>query len=456
MRHLGIPSLARNPISWTGGMVATAAAFLFVILFLLEVFGYLTNPYIGILVFVAVPAAFAFGLLLVPAGMWWAHRRSVRRPGASYWPVLDSGNPRHRRIVTAVVLLTVVNALIISLAAYGGVHYMESTEFCGRVCHTPMEPQYVAYQDAPHSRVACVSCHVGSGAGNFVRAKASGTRQLWQVMTGGFARPVPAPVHNMVPARETCAQCHWPEKRHGDRPRVILEYGEDEANSETVTTFATHVGGGSEALGVAEGVHWHMNLANRVEYLAADPERQTIPYVRMTARDGTVTEFVADGADPAPPSGVEWRHMDCIDCHNQAAHAFDATPQRAVDKAIAAGLLPRTLPFVRREAVAAVSETYPDSQAAMAGIATRLREFYAANVADADRQLVEQAIRAAQGVYGRNVFPAMKVSWGTYPNHLGHVDSPGCFRCHDDEHRSTDGRVIRQDCTLCHTEPEVK
>ena len=434
-------------------MVASGAAALFVILFLLEVFGYLTNPYIGLLVFVAVPLAFALGLLLIPAGMWWAHRRSLKHPGEGYWPVLDSGNPRHRRIVTAVVLLTLVNVLIVSLAAYGGVHYMESTSFCGTVCHTPMEPQYVAYQDAPHSRVGCVSCHVGSGAGNFVRAKASGTRQLWQVITGAYARPIPAPVHNMVPARETCAQCHWPSKYHGDRPRTIVEYGEDEESTENVTTFVTHVGGGSESLGRADGVHWHMNLANRVEYIATDPQRATIPYVRLTKADGTVTEFVADGAGPAPAGG-EWREMDCIDCHNQAAHSFDATPQRAVDKAIAAGRLPRALPFARREAVAAVSEEYPDRQAAMAGIATRLRDFYAANAAEADRQLVEQAIRATQGVYGKNVFPSMKVTWGTYPNHLGHVDSPGCFRCHTDEHRSKDGRVIRQDCALCHTEPE--
>jgi len=454
VRLLRIPDLARNPVSWAGGTIATTAAVLFLLLFALELLGYLANPYIGLLVFVAVPAALVFGLLLIPIGMLWERRRTRNTPGAAHWPIVDFSNLHHRRVVWAIFLLTIANVFIVSVAAYSGMHYMESTSFCGVVCHTPMEPQYVAYQDAPHSRVACVSCHVGSGAGNFVRAKANGTRQLWLVMTGDYARPVPAPVHNMRPARQTCEQCHWPEKQHGDRPREIREYADDEANSETVTTFVTHVGGGSEKLGIAKGIHWHMNIANRIEYVASDQGRQTIPYVRLTAPDGSVREYVAPKVPATPASDAEWRRMDCIDCHNQPAHAFTFTPQRAVDNAMAAGLIPRALPFARREAVAAVSEEYASTQAAMEGIAAKLRAFYTTR--QADQQLVERAVRATQNVYARNVFPAMNVKWGTYANDLGHVDSPGCFRCHDDEHKSKDGRLIGQDCAVCHTEPEVK
>jgi hypothetical protein len=194
-----------------------------------------------------------------------------------------------------------------------------------------------------------------------------------------------------------------------------------------------------------------MNISNRIDYVAADAERDTIPYVRLTAPDGTVTEFVGPGAKGAPRE-EDWRRMDCIDCHNQPAHAFTATPERAADNAIAAGLISRSLPFARREAVAAISQEYQSTQAALDGIAARLREFYGNKQVDA--RLVEQAIRAAQAAYSRNVFPAMQVKWGTYPNHLGHVDTPGCFRCHDDEHKSRDGRLIRQDCELCHTSPE--
>lgn len=452
MRVPRIPDLARNPISWAGGTLATTAAVLFLALFILDLFGYLTTPYVGLLVFVAVPVVLVLGLLLIPIGMWWARRRSRAHPGATHWPLVDFSDRHHRRVVGAVFLLTIVNVVIIAMATYGGVHYMESKEFCGQVCHTAMEPQYVAYHDAPHSRVACVSCHVGGGAGNFVRAKAAGTRQLWGVVTGDYSRPIPTPVESLRPARETCEQCHWPEKLHGNRPRTILEYSEDEANTETVTTFVNHVG--SETLGVTSGVHWHTDPSNQIDYFAADHARENIPYVRLTTADGKVTEFVKDGAGAQAPAGGEWRRMDCIDCHNQAAHHFTATPQRAIDMAIAAGLIPRALPFARREAVAAVSEEYADTPAALDAIATRFREFY--KTTSADQQLVEQAIRGTQRVYSRNVFPRMAVKWGTYPNHLGHSDTPGCFRCHDDEHKSKEGRVIRQDCALCHTEPEVK
>ena len=452
--RLGLANLARTPLSWVGTTVATTAAVLFLIFLALEFFGYLSNPYLGLLVFVALPAAFVLGLLLIPLGLWRAQRRTASG-GEVEWPVLDLRQPHHRRVVTSIFALTLVNVLIVSLAAYGGVHYMESTEFCGEVCHTPMEPQYVAYQDAPHSRVPCVSCHVGSGAQNFVRAKANGTRQLWQVVTGGYTRPIPSPVHNMRPARETCEQCHWPEKMHGDRPRVIREFADDEANSETVTTFELHVGGGSEKLGVASGIHWHMNLANRIEYVASDPARQTIPFVRLTRRDGSVSEYWAPNTGPAQTAGGDVRRMDCIDCHNQPAHRFEPTPERAADNAMAAGLLPRTLPFARREAVAAISAEYPDTEAAMSGIDATLRSFYT-NRKTGDQQVIEEAIRATQQVYRRNVFPGMAQKWGTHPDNLGHVFSQGCFRCHDDEHKSSDGRVIRQDCALCHTEPEVK
>jgi hypothetical protein len=141
--------------------------------------------------------------------------------------------------------------------------------------------------------------------------------------------------------------------------------------------------------------------------------------------------------------------MDCTDCHNRPAHTFAFTPQRAVDQAMANGALPRGLPFIRREVVAAVSADYPDRASALEAIAARLGEFYRSRP-EVDARRTRQAVAAAQDVWARNVFPPMNVTWGSYPNHRGHVDTPGCFRCHDDTHRSPDGAVISQDCELCH------
>jgi nitrate/TMAO reductase-like tetraheme cytochrome c subunit len=428
-------------------------AALFLVLLLIDFLGFLHNPYLGLLLFVAIPAGFVLGLLLIPIGLYLDRRRRRTTPGEppADWPVLDLRIARHRTIIAVGVVLTCVNLMMLSVASYGAVHYMETTEFCGTVCHTTMEPQYVAHQQGPHARVPCVDCHVGPGAEALVRSKLAGTRQLWQVVRGTVPRPVPSPVHDMRPATFTCESCHWPESVHGDKVRVIREYADDEPNSETATTLTLFVGGGSAALGIGTGIHWHMNLDNEVEYVTTDPQRAVIPYVRLRTRDGTVREYAAPNVTPAQIAAGERRRMDCMDCHSRPAHTFSATPQRAVDEAIAQNRIPRELPFVRREAVAAVSTEYPNKQAALDAIAARLAEFYRQRPG-VDPRLVARATAGAQDVWARNVFPAMNVKWGTYHNHISHVDSPGCFRCHDDEHKTPDGRVIRQDCEMCHKE----
>jgi len=428
-------------------------AAVFLVLAGLELAGYLTNPYLGLLIFVTIPILFVASLLLIPIGGWWSARRRRLHPERSEWPVIDLRRPRHRRIAAAVVALTAVNIVIVSLAAYGGVHYMDSPEFCGQVCHTTMEPQYVAHQVWPHARVACTECHVGPGAGAFVEAKLAGTRQLLQVMTNNVPKPVPPPPELIRTARETCEGCHWAETFRGDQVRVIREFASDEANTETTTTLRLHIGGGSSRLATGTGIHWHMNLDNQIDFVATDDREETIPYVRLTDRQGTVREFFAEGVTAEDIADRPRRRMDCMDCHNRPAHTFFVTPERAIDAAIADGRIPRELPFVRREAVAAVSEGYADRAGGLEAIAERITGFYTSR-GIVDAAAVERAAAATQDVWAHNVFPAMNVTWGTYSSHIGHIDAPGCFRCHDDSHATPDGRVVSQDCELCHTLPE--
>jgi hypothetical protein len=326
--------------------------------------------------------------------------------------------------------------------------------FCGEVCHEVMEPEFVANQNGPHARVACVDCHIGPGAPWFVQSKLSGTRQVFAVSFNTFSRPIPSPVHNLRPARDTCEQCHWPAKFHGDVIRVRREYAADEANTETVTTLRVHVGGGDPTMGQVSGIHWHMALANKVEYIATDEKRQVIPWVRFTDRFGNVKEYVVEGVTQEQLAKGERRTMDCIDCHNRPSHPFSPSADRAVDGAIGSNEIPRDLPFVRREGAEALKADYSSQQVAFDTIAGKIRSFYRENYPDLyahRRQDVERAVNALQGLYRRNVFPSMKVGWGTYPNNIGHMDSPGCFRCHDESHKAKDGSVIGQDCETCHS-----
>jgi nitrate/TMAO reductase-like tetraheme cytochrome c subunit len=442
-----LPSAARNPLSLIGVAITTSMAVVFLALLLLESFGQITNPYFGLLLFVAVPAVLLLGLLLIPIGAR-QHRRRLAAGASEDWPVIDLRLPRTRTIVLVVSVLTCVNLLLFSLAAYGAVHHMEQASFCGQTCHTTMEPEYTAYQVGPHAKVACVSCHVGPGAQALVESKIAGTRQLWQLATNNVPTPVPAPVRNMRPARETCENCHWPEKFHGDRIKQVREYADDEKSSETVTTLQLHVGGGSRSLGTGSGIHWHMNLDNRVEYIATDPQRQTIPWVKLTDREGNVREYSVDGVTPEALAAGERRVMDCMDCHNRPAHTFESSAERAVDNAIAAGRLPKELPFARREAVNAVKASYPTREAALSGIEAALRGVYKDRAAS--DAVLQRTIAGAQSVYSRNVFPAMKVGWATYPNNIGHIAFTGCFRCHDEEHKTREGKTIGQDCSTCH------
>ncbi len=450
--RLDLPSAARNPISLIGVAIATAMAIVFFVLLALQMGGQLQNPYLGLLLFVAVPVVFLLGLLLVPLGVWRQHRRRAAGRAGEEWPVIDLRLPRTRTVIFTVALLTCFNVLVFSLAAYGAVHHMESAEFCGTTCHATMEPEYAAYQVSPHARVACVSCHVGPGAGALVESKVAGTRQLWQLFTNNVPAPVPAPVRTMRPARETCENCHWPEKSHGDKLRQIREYADDEKSTETVTTLQLHVGGGRAELGAGSGIHWHMNIDNRVEYIATDPQRQTIPWVKFTDRSGQVREYAIEGTTPEQLAQGERRTMDCMDCHNRPAHTFEPGAERAADTAIALGQIPRDLPFARREAVTALKADYESKDAARAGIEARLRETYRQQAGAAPEALA-RTVAGVQAVYARNVFPAMKVTWGTYPNNIGHVAFQGCFRCHDDNHKAKDGTTIKQDCESCHAMP---
>jgi hypothetical protein len=447
----------RNASSIVGAVLTTMAAVLFLTFFVFELVGWSdhSNPYLGIIFFIILPSIFVFGLLLIPFGAWVERRRRLRGlpPSLRQWPRFDLNNARTRMVLIVVLVLTPVNVLIASIATYKGVEAMDSVGFCGQVCHEVMQPQFVAYQNGPHSRVKCVACHIGPGADWFVRSKLSGARQVYAVLMNTHSRPILSPVHDLRPARETCEQCHWPTQFHGDKLETRYEYSTDEANSESATTLQLRIGG-VDVNGQPRGIHWHVAEQNAIEYIALDRARQQIGYVKLTGADGQVREYFAEGVTPEQLAAGERRQMDCVDCHNRPSHRFAATADRALNEALGVGAIPKDLPFIKREALALLTAQYGSRDQATGEIERALTAFYREQQPAVWRTRpddVRRAVRSVQELYGRNVFPTMQVTFGSYLNNIGHTDSPGCFRCHDDAHKTKAGAVISQACDTCHT-----
>jgi hypothetical protein len=274
-------------------------------------------------------------------------------------------------------------------------------------------------------------------------------RQVFAVAFDTYPRPIPTPVHNLRPARETCEACHWPQVYGGDRLRVIAKYADDETNTATKTVLFMHVGGGNGT----QGIHGaHMGPGIRVRYAPADERRQTIPWVEHTDAAGKVTTYVAPDAKGAMPGNLPVREMDCMDCHNRPSHAYEM-PEPAVDRTIAAGGISAALPFAKKTSVAILRAAYGTRADAASRIPAAFTTFYREKYPAiwSEKQVeVEHSAHALLAIFQRNIFPEMKVTWGAYPNNLGHTDFPGCFRCHDDNHAAATGAKITQDCSACH------
>ncbi len=450
----------KNPVSIAGTIIATVAALTIVIFLLAELAGGFHNPYLGIFAYVVLPALFLLGLVLIPIGLW-RRRRALLAEGAtleelSEYPRLDFNDPLIRKIATIVLVLTGINAIILGVTSHMAVEKMDTVEFCGTTCHVVMQPEFTAYQASPHSRVRCVECHIGPGASWFVRSKIDGLRQVWKTALGTYSRPIETPLHNLRPARDTCEQCHWPLKHHGDKLKVFARFGTDEESSPSYTLMLMKTGGGSLDLGRHGGIHWwHIYSDNKIRYLASDTRRQEIAWVELTTADGEVRTYMREGEEPPSPEliAAEARVMDCIDCHNRPTHFFEP-PSKALDRILENHGEFRELHAFKKVALAALEEEYTTHDEGMRGVTAAVLEHYTKNAPDlatGNRALVESAAAAVGQVYARISFPEMKTNWETHPNNIGHDDFPGCWRCHDDEMRTAGGEhVIPQDCETCH------
>ncbi|SDL71126.1 NapC/NirT cytochrome c family, N-terminal region [Geoalkalibacter ferrihydriticus] len=454
--------ITHSRVSLIGAMIVTVIfPFLLGAIFY-DLIWHIQNTYVAALIYMVLGPAFITGLVMVFLGLFFFKgQEEVRLFTMEYLRDYFTDPAKFsklRKLVFFAVFLTGINLFIMGLLAYRGYHYMESNAFCGQFCHTVMSPEYTAYQNSPHSRVACVECHIGAGADWFVKSKITGAYQLLAVMLDTFPRPIPTPLHDLRPATETCAECHRPEKFHGNRLVVNDHFDEDEENTHRKNVLLMKIGSAGDRTTSPHGIHWHVSEDNLITYKAS-PDRTVIPEVTLHRPDGTKVIYRTPDADEVLAeigADVVERTMDCIDCHNRPTHIYKK-PGPALDRKMLEGVISQELPYIKRQAMEVIQRDYASHDEARNAIANELNTWYKKNYPDfiaANPGKLEQAIAGVQAAYLENVFPEMNITWGTYVDHIAHTEDfdfqNGCIRCHNDMHEAETGEFISMDCTICH------
>ena len=454
-----IRGLWRTPLGVFAIVMTTVSITLMLIGMAADMLGFFENPYIGIFIYMVLPGCMVLGLFLIPVAGY-LRRRKWHKTGIEKDHLqLNLSNPKHRLFLIGFVILTVVNMVILGVLGYEGYHFTDSPYFCGMVCHNVMAPEHTAFKRSPHGRVSCVECHIGPGAEWFVRAKFSGLRQVYAVATNSYSRPIPVPVEALRPARDTCEQCHWPEKFYGKKVKEFIRYSNNNQVNPEKTEIPLHIGGHNPATDNFEGIHWHVSKDVEVKYLAADDRRTRIARVQVKRPDGSEDEFVKSDIEVEEGYEPEWRTMDCLDCHNRPTHIFDM-PEDVVDFGLLGKKMNPEIKGIREDGLNVITMDYASQDEAKEKMVNNLLELQKKRDPDQAAAYTDDIKKAGEYLLSKylgNVWPKQKVLWGTYKVHLGHQwadEGYGCWRCHDEEHENKEGVTISQDCAMCHDEPE--
>jgi nitrate/TMAO reductase-like tetraheme cytochrome c subunit len=439
-----------------GAAIASVSFGLVLFLTVLDLFAGEQKPYVGILTFIILPIFILVGLVQVFYGTWREHKREKQGlPHELKLPRFDLNDPRQRNAFFWIALGGLMLLIFSAFGSFKAYEYTDSDQFCGTMCHSVMNPEYTAYQYSPHARVGCAKCHIGPGAGWFVRSKLSGAYQVYATVFNKYPKPIPTPIENLRPAQETCEQCHWPKHFFSEKMHKNTYFLSDEKNTRWTLDLLIKIGGGNIEAGPTSGIHWHMNIANELNYIATDSQRQSIPWIRSKNPDGKVVVYRSTD-NPLTDEQIrtlKTRRMDCIDCHNRPTHIYHP-PARSINHVMSLGWIDPNLPNVKSVSIKALETSYSTKQLGLDSIKLAIEEYYQINYPDlakAKQDSIVKVVSEVQKIFNRNYFPEMHVSWKNFPDNIGHMYYPGCFRCHDGKHVSDEGKVLPRDCDVCHT-----
>ncbi len=449
------PPYFYNPISLFGLAVSAISLGLIVFLFILDIFSPDDKPYMGIIIFIILPSFLISGMIIFFYGVIRERKREKRGLfREKKFPVIDLNDNQKRAAFIYISLGSIIFLLVSAFGSYKAYEYTETDSFCGMICHQVMEPEYTAYLDSPHSRVGCVQCHIGSGTSWYVKSKLSGAYQVYSVLFNKYSKPIPTPVKELRPAEGTCEQCHSPSHFFSEKKVDYTYYLSDENNTKTKLTMLVKIGGGNNIHNQGSGIHWHMNVNNKVYYAHSDERRLEIPWVKLVDNQGKETIYKLRDFDISKANIPKdnYRLMDCIDCHNRPSHIFHQ-PDKMANLYMSNNRISETLPYIKSLIVQVIDRNYSNKSIGLDSIKYFIDNFYKINYPEIysnKKNLIDQAIKSAQQIYDRNYFTYMQANWKKFPDNIAHTYTPGCFRCHDGKHFSDDGKVISNDCNSCH------
>jgi hypothetical protein len=453
-----LPPSSKNWLTIIGSIIAVINLALIILLFIISTIFNQGSANLGLFIYIILPGFLIFGLILVPVGMFLERKKIIKSMvhEAARLPKIDLNDPRHRNAFVIFTIVTIIILFLSTLGSFKAYHITESVEFCGTLCHKVMEPEHTAYQNSPHANVACVDCHVGAGASWYVKSKISGLHQVYAVLTKTYPTPIETPLHDLRPARETCEKCHWPQKFYARTLWTNKYFLADSLNTEWDIILQMKTGPEYSGLGLKEGIHWHINPDVKIEYISDNDKRENITYVKYTNKSTGVVRLYRNDSNPVSDSLISAsapRTMDCIDCHNRPSHNYNS-PTVYFDKAMLTGAVSKNIPFFKKVSMGILRETFSTSDTAFLKIKEGITDFYKTDYSDyysKNTNLIDSSIKSVEKAYSQNTFPAMKVTYDAYPEHIGHLESDGCFRCHNDAFKAADGHVISRNCELCHT-----
>lgn len=425
-------------------------------LFLVDLWSPSSSVYMSLLTLAVTPGLICGGLGLAVLGML-LQAWSVKRGRARSFLWFDV--QRQRRLWPAWMAAILVFLVASAYGGYRSFEFVEGKEFCGEVCHKVMHPEFMAHSNSPHSRVACITCHAGPGIEHQIKVKIRGIHQLVAVTTGEYNRPIATPLKHLRPAKDICEQCHWPQKFIGMVVQDHTYFLSDEQNTARHLRLLVHVGGGQldtdKPANPQPAIHWHVSGPSKVEFVATDEHRQDIKWVKVSDSQGHQVTYRSDDLKESEAelmTKYEARKMDCIDCHNRAVHVFNP-PDRLLNQALLTGTLDPSLPYLKKQGLELLTAEYATQADARAAIATKLSAYYQKEypaLLASKKAAIDRAATTLGDLYTNNIFPTMKADWKAHADNIGHTFAKGCFRCHNDSLKDSEGRTISHACNTCH------